>query len=123
VYVKPGDVVQRGQLLAKVAIPLYSLERQTREAQFQRRKQHYSALVQMQASATALAQARRELVEAGHWVAGAPKVYSFEFITAPTNGTVQRHPSRSGQYLTDSSTVALLATPRPAEMPPSIALN
>jgi biotin carboxyl carrier protein len=118
VYVQPGEVVQRGQLLAKVAIPLHSLEQQAREAQFQRRQQHYRALVQRQAPAAALTRARRELVEAGHRVAGAPKVYSFAFITAPTSGTVQRQPTRPGQYLTDSSTVALLVAPRPAASPP-----
>lgn len=123
VYVKNGDTVRKGQLLAKVAIPLHSLEKQQREAQFHNLKQRYSFLVEQNAPAAALAQARQALVEAGHQVASAPKLYSFEFITATTSGTVQGRSVQPGQYLTDSSTVAVIANPVAPQMPPSLARN
>ena len=113
VYVKSGDQVQPGQLVAKLAVPLESAEKQQRAATFSRVKAHYAHLLATQATAAVLTQARREVVAAGQAVVETPKLYTFVFVAATTGGTVTGQPLHSGKYLSDSSTVAVIAEPVP----------
>lgn len=114
VYVKPGDQVEAGQLVAKLAVPLESAEKQQRAAAFNRLKQHYAHLLAMQAPASVLLRARREVVAAGQFVVETPKLYTFVFIEATTSGTVTGPILHSGKYLSGSSTVVIVAEPVPA---------
>lgn len=91
VYVKSGDQVQPGQLVAKLAVPLESAEKQQRSATFSRVKEHYAHLLALQAPVPVLAQARRELVAAGQAVVETPKLYTFVFVAATTGGIVTGH--------------------------------
>lgn len=114
VYVKYGDQVRPGQLVAKLAVPLESAEKQQRAAAFSRVKQHYAHLLTMHAPAVMLAQARRGVVAAGQLVVETPKLYTFVFVEATTGGTITGRTPHSGNYLSDSSTVAIVAEPVPA---------
>ena len=123
VYAISGEQVQRGQLLAKIAIPLRSVEKQQREAEFQRVKHEYALLIKKNAPQAELAQARLRLAEAGHRLVEAPALYTFVFVEAASSGTITGPAVRPGQYLTDSSTVAVIAETVPEKAAHTLADN
>lgn len=111
VYAAPGAPVQRGALLAKLAVPLHSVAQQQREAELRQAQTRRAQLLAQHASAPLLAHADRQLAAVTRRVADVPAQYTFVFVTAPASGTVAGQVAGPGQYLTDSSTVAVIAEP------------
>lgn len=108
VYVQSGSQVKRGQVLAKLLVPLHTVGQQQAEKELQQAKQQYKQLLSAnpnQVSAQALEQTRLQLVAAQQKMASAPKQVTFVFIQAPADGVVARIPASAGTYVSDSSTV------------------
>ncbi|UOQ65456.1 efflux RND transporter periplasmic adaptor subunit [Hymenobacter volaticus] len=113
VYVQSGSQVKRGQVLAKLLVPLHTVGQQQAEKELRQAKKQYDQLlsaVPNQVSAQALEQARQQLVAAQQKAASAPKQVTFVFIQAPANGVVARVPAPAGTYVSDSSTVISLGS-------------
>lgn len=113
VYVQSGSRVKRGQVLAKLLVPLHTVSQQQAEQEFQQAKQQYSQLLganPKQVSVQALEQTSKQLEAAQQKIASAPKQVTFVFVQAPADGVVARVPAPTGTYVSDSSTVISLGS-------------
>lgn len=119
VYVQTGSVVKRGQLLAKVAVPLHSASQQQAEAALYRALQLEEQLTHTapgKQSAAAVTQARQRVAVIRQRLAAMPRQLAFVYVQAPANGTVVRLPVNTGTYVSDSTTVVSMGvTPPPTE--------
>ncbi|WP_375437939.1 efflux RND transporter periplasmic adaptor subunit [uncultured Hymenobacter sp.] len=113
VYVQSGSHIKRGQVLAKLLVPLHTVSQQQAENEFQRAKQHYSQLLGTKPELVptqAVEQAYKQMVAARQKLATAPKLVTFVFIQAPVDGVVARIPAPAGSYVTDSSTIVSIGS-------------
>lgn len=113
VYVPSGSQIKRGQVLAKLMVPLHTVSLQQAEREFQHIQQRYNQQLgdkSGQISSQVLEQTRKQLATARQTVASVPKQVTFVFIQAPVDGIVARVPAPSGTYVSDSSTVISIGT-------------
>lgn len=117
VYVQAGSPVKRGQLVAKVAVPLHTVAQQQAETEVQQAHLHHAQLLNAapgQVSAEALEQARQRVAASSRQLAAIPRQLSFIYIQAPTDGIVAASPTRTGTYVAGADTVVSIrvaATP------------
>lgn len=116
VYVQPGSVVKRGQLLAKVAVPLHSVAQQQAERELAQAEQRHAQLLGAapgSVSGAVLKQARQRVATVRQRLAAAPRHLAFVYVQAPAAGTVARLPVHMGAYVSDSTTIVSMG-PAPA---------
>jgi multidrug resistance efflux pump len=118
-YVQTGSVVKRGQLLAKVAVPLHSASQQQVEVEL-RHALHLEDQLRHAApnkeTAAAVEQVRQRVATIRQRLAAMPRQLTFVYVQAPANGTVVRLPVNTGTYVADSTTIVSLGvTPLPTE--------
>ncbi|GAA4381068.1 biotin/lipoyl-binding protein [Hymenobacter koreensis] len=112
VYVQEGSHVTRGQVLAKLAVPLNTVARQQAQANVAKAQQQLTALAATaNPDAALVAQAQQRVTEAGARLAGTPKQVTFAFVQAPADGIIVGQPVAAGTRVSDTTAVAVLAQP------------
>ncbi|WP_169515039.1 efflux RND transporter periplasmic adaptor subunit [Hymenobacter norwichensis] len=114
-YVQPGSVVKRGQLLAKVAVPLRSAAQQQLEAQLRQALQRQGQLPAARSGndSVVIRQANQQVAAIRQRLSAMPRQLTFVYVQAPANGTVVRLPVNTGSYIADSTTVISLGVAPP----------
>lgn len=107
VYVGPGQRVRKGDVLAKLAQPLHTLEQQRLQGLVAQQQKTYAALRTQQPAPAALAAARQQLLVLRQQLAQAPQALTFVFVTAPEDGLITSRPVAPGDYLPADATVLL----------------
>lgn len=117
-YVQTGSVVKRGQLLAKVAVPLHTAGQQQLEGQLRRALQRQQQLRGTRSAndSAAVQQVRQQVAAFRQRLGAMPRQLTFVYVQAPANGTVVRLPATTGSYVADSTTIVSLGVaPSPTE--------
>lgn len=109
VYVQPGSMVKRGQLLAKVAVPLHSASQQQLEIELRRAEQVQRATAISGHDTTTAALAYQRVAALRQRLAAVPRQLAFVYVQAPATGTVVRLPVATGTYVADSTTLVSLS--------------
>ncbi|WP_082455537.1 efflux RND transporter periplasmic adaptor subunit [Hymenobacter sp. AT01-02] len=101
VYVAPGQRVRKGDMLAKLAQPLHTLEQQRLQGLLAQQQRAHAALLAQQpaASAAAVAAAHQKIQALRLQLAQAPQALTFVFVTAPEDGLITTRPVAPGDYL------------------------
>ncbi|MBO0359382.1 efflux RND transporter periplasmic adaptor subunit [Hymenobacter sp. BT186] len=118
-YVQTGSVVKRGQLLAKVAVPLHTVSQQQAEVELRQAlhlQEQLNNAAPYEKTEVAIAQTRQRIAAIRQRLAAMPRQLTFVYVQAPANGTVVRLPVNTGTYVADSTTlISLGVTPPPTE--------
>jgi multidrug resistance efflux pump len=112
VYVHEGTSVTRGQVLAKLAVPLNSLERQRAQAEVEKATREHAALLATPGGdAAALEQGRQRVARANQQLSNTPRQMTFVFVQASASGTIVSLPVLTGSHVSDTTAIAVLAEP------------